>query len=242
MKIIFIVLIAYSFVFGKVVHKTYNGETITVNVSKKSTNRLILPFKIKKKIFSSEKGLNIVIDGTDAYIKYTPYKKDNIISSQDNKNNQIIKSKIIYDGFVNAEVFFITTGGTYSFIFKPKKIASRTIFIDDNRVKVNDICKVENQQNQYIKRLKNFTKQTISNTISSSFKTLKVHKAISKDLLITNKYIGNQYTIYKIENLSGETDITKIVKVLNANLKVNILATTYFENIIIVIGDNHYER
>ncbi len=235
MKIIFIVIFVSSVLFSSVVHKTYNGETITIKVSKKSMNRLILPFKIKKKIYSSEKGLNITIDGTDAYIKYTPYKKD-IISSKDGKDTQVIKSKIIYDGFVNAEVFLVTTNGTYSFIIKPKNIESRTIYVDDNRANVNNICKVENLQTEYIKRLKVFTKETISNKISNSFKEIKLHQFITKDFLLTDKYVGNQYTIYKIKAFSNTEDIKDI---LIKKLNINILAYTIYEDLIIVIGDNH---
>lgn len=195
----------------------YSGKTITLPVSAKQINRFVLPASIKSKIASSEKNIEIEINGSEAFVKFSPIMETIHKVNQHDNTSQIEDQKIVYASDGPAEVFFITEKQTYSFILVPSKMDAQTILV--------------NHKQQDKKELEYREKSTpfsglITDLIRDAFtkKELRGYTAITKnELLASNEQVdvilktihqGSSFDIY-VSSLENKTD--KGVKVEERN-------------------------
>ena len=62
------------------------NDALTINVSNRSVNRLVLPSQILDVSFSKEKGVDIKIVDNQAFIKYQPMRKQKVRVTGNNKD------------------------------------------------------------------------------------------------------------------------------------------------------------
>lgn len=134
-------------------------DTIFVEVSEHSMNRIVFPNTIISKEYSKEKGLIVKTFENEAFLKWTPHVEETTLVSEDGKpvgGQQVPQAKgsaaggtfgddkkVVYDKAEPAEVFFVTEGKTYSVIFKPADIGPRTVMISETLAKKKDIVLYE---------------------------------------------------------------------------------------------------
>ncbi|MFA6137439.1 MAG: type-F conjugative transfer system secretin TraK [Sulfurimonas sp.] len=196
----------------------YKNETLRLRISKDSVNRIVLPAEITGKIFSQEKNLNVQLNNNEAYVKVIPIKKTEFT------DNKAAEAEIIYADN-EAEVFFITDKKTYSVVFVPDKIESRTVYIADSSLAKEDAVKIEKGSSEYIKNIKNIFKLAIANELKNSF--TEVSKNIQNDdFLYLSQFNGSNFLVNKYF-LKTESDET--IDKINAITKNKIVATALFE-------------
>lgn len=132
------------------------NDTIYVDVSEHSMNRIVFPNTIISKEYSKEKGLIVKTFENEAFLKWTPQVEETSFVSEDGKpiqgqpqqqqakNDSVLgDKKVVYDKAEPAEVYFVTEGKTYSVIFKPADIGPRTVMINETIAKKKDIILYE---------------------------------------------------------------------------------------------------
>lgn len=149
-KIITILCATALYVFaagnGVTIIDNPTSETINVNVSNKSANRIVLPSKILDIAYSKEKGVDIKPNENQAFIKFIPIVKERVkISGKEKteKTETMGDPEFIYDKAVASEAFFVTDGKTYALNLIPQDIDAQTIIINDFSKKAEEIVKYE---------------------------------------------------------------------------------------------------
>lgn len=187
------------------------SETITVNVSNKSVNRIVLPSKILDIAYSKEKGMDIKISGNQAFIKYVPIQKGQVEVIAKDKVETIGEPEIVYNKAKPSEAFFVTEGKTYAFNFIPKNIEAETIIVNDFAKKAEEIVKYETDDS-YISTLAKISQQILKGGSPQGYKVKQVNSLLSNtaDLKIKEiaTYDGVIYTASLIEVLN-KTDKPK---------------------------------
>ncbi len=231
MKKVYVVLLLFIFTYSQadVANNTfyYTNQTLKIRISSDSVNRIVFPLPLVDKIYSKEKNLNIQINGYEAYIKVVPIKKTKLV------DNNAVESKIEYST-QPAEVYFITNDNkTYSIVFVPDKIDTRTIYIKDNLVKKKDVSRIEKFNSDYAKNIIEIFKLSINNNITNNYEEKIVNQEYSKFYHISNLE-GQRFTIFKfyLENKDDSETIEKI----NRSINNQISATALFENNYFVLG------
>ena len=186
---------------GAVIIDNPSLETININVSQTSVNRLVLPSKIIDIAYSKEKGIDIQLNENQAFIKYVPTKKENI-RSVGNQTEIIGDPEILYDNAKGAEVFFVTANGTFSFALNPKNIEAQTIIVNDFSVDKKEVLKYE-RENDYVATLSKITESILKGGTPQGYK-LKERPKLLKDLRdikisYLNTYEGVLYSAHLLE-------------------------------------------
>lgn len=210
-KILLMLIMATAQIFAVTVIDNPTSETITINVSNKSVNRIVLPSKILDVAYSKEKGVDIKIADNQAFIKYVPIQKEQVQVIAKDKVEKIGEPEIIYDKAKPSEVFFVTDGKTYAFAFNPQDIEAETIIVNDFTKKAEEIVRYETDDS-YISTLAKISQQILKGGSPQGYKVKQVDNLLSDaaDLKIKEvaTYKGVIYTASLVEVLN-KTDKPK---------------------------------
>lgn len=199
-------------VFAVVVIDNPTSDTIIVNVSNRSVNRIVFPSKILDIAYSKEKGTNIKIAGSQAFIKYTPIQKEEVQVIAKNKTEKSGEPKIVYNKAKPSEIFFITESKTYAFVLNPKNIKAQTIIINDFTKKVKDIIKYETDDS-YVTTLAKISKQILKGNSPQGYKIKKNNKLLSSQADLRIKRIKTyEGVIYNVSLIEVYNKINKVRK------------------------------
>jgi hypothetical protein len=228
-------------VFAQAKYSTinYENDTLRIRVSTSDINRFVFDSEILEYFTSDEKNVIINTNGKNAFVKFAPIKELKSISS---KNNQkIINGKIKYSG-KKTDVFFVTSKAVYSIILVPKKIESRTIYINNNSMKTDSIIKFETKYNDYEKFLKTYITNAFLDIKPKEYK-VDDHKLYidlpNNKIKLYKSYTGKLYGIYYFTATSiFNSDIEyKALKVALQKIGISrVLASSFENNKLIVIG------
>ena len=207
-KLLVFITLSLSLFADTIINNPYG--LIKQYISKSSVNRVVLPEKILDVAYSKEKGLIIKIVGNQAFLKYTPVKKQKFEKVAGNANPNSLKPvgkpKLVYNA-KPCEVYFITKDKTYSFLFIPKDIKPKTIIVNDFNAKAKEVIKYETEDS-YIKTLSKITKSILNNQAPFGYKVKNINKVVYTDktftTTLTKEYEGVIYKalLFKIKNKS----------------------------------------
>ena len=190
-----------SLAFGATIIDNPSSQTINVNVSNKSVNRIVLPNKILDTSYSKEKGISVQISGNEAFIKYVPTKKEKV-RQVGNRTEVVGKPEFLYNEAKGAEIFFITEGNTYAFALNPVDMEAETIIVNDFTSERKEILKYETE-NDYVATLSKITQQVLANNTPQGYKLKEKNKKLKdlKDISISykNYYEGVLYSVHLLE-------------------------------------------
>lgn len=185
------------------------GESVVV--SNKSVNRIVLPYQIKDLAYSKEKGLIININENQAFIKYMPVQKDVYAADPNDRRNTPIQSEIIYSRAKPAEVFFITSGKTYSFSLIPKNVKTQTIIINDY-IKDKKVALKYETSNNYTSTISDLVKKIHLDNTPKGYKVKEYNKVYSKNhirtITLKQTHEGALYKAYLFE-VKNNTSVTR---------------------------------
>ncbi|AII15631.1 hypothetical protein, TraK family (plasmid) [Campylobacter iguaniorum] len=234
-KMLLMLLMATAQMFAVTVIDNPTSETITINVSNKSVNRIVLPSKILDVAYSKEKGVDIKIADNQAFVKYVPIQKEQVQVIAKDKVEKIGEPEIIYDKAKPSEVFFVTEGKTYAFALNPQEIEAETIIVNDFSKRAEEIVKYETDDT-YISTLAKISQLILKGGSPQGYKVKQVDNLLSDqaDLKIKEitTYEGVIYTASLVE-VSNKTDKPKklnpkeYIKYANGTPKA---ITAYYDN------------
>jgi len=234
-KILLMLVMATAKMFAVTVIDNPTSDTITINVSNKSVNRIVLPSKILDVAYSKEKGVDIKIADNQAFIKYIPIQKEQVEVIAKDKEQKIGEPEIIYDKAKPSEVFFVTDGKTYAFALNPQDIEAETIIVNDFTRKAEEIVKYETDNN-YISTLAKISQQILKGGSPQGYKVKQLDNLLSDttDLKIKQvaTYDGIIYTASLIEVLN-KTDKPKKLnpkEYIKYSTGTPKAITTYYDN------------
>ncbi|KIM06079.1 MAG: hypothetical protein KN64_00840 [Sulfurovum sp. AS07-7] len=234
-KMLLILVMATAQVFAVTVIDNPTSDTIAINVSNKSVNRIVLPSKILDVAYSKEKGVDIKIVDNQAFIKYIPIQKEQMEVIAKDKTEKIGEPEIIYNKAKPSEVFFVTDGKTYAFALNPRNIAAETIIVNDFTKKAEEIVKYETDDN-YISTLAKISQQILKGGSPQGYKVKQVDNLLSDaaDLKIKEvaTYEGVIYTASLIEvlNKTGEPKKLNPKEYIKYSTGTPKAITAYYDN------------
>ncbi len=137
-------------------------DTGHIILSRTDANRLVFPYQIKQEIDSKEKDLMVSVVGKEIFIKFMPYKKQDITQQQggvQGGNKEQVKDtvngeKIIYDESKPAEIFIVTEKKTYSLIVYPKDVETTTVYFNETFEKKKEDIFI-NKDAEYVDNIAN---------------------------------------------------------------------------------------
>jgi len=210
-KIILALLMATASMLAVTVIDNPTSQTITINVSNKSVNRIVLPSKILDMAYSKEKGVDIKIADNQAFIKYVPVQKEQVHVIAKDKVEKIGEPEIVYDKAKPSEVFFVTEGKTYAFALNPQDIEATTIIVNDFSKNAKEIIKYETDDT-YISTLANISSLILKGSSPQGYKVKQLDNLLNEqaDLKIKEitRYEGVIYTASLLE-VSNKTNKSK---------------------------------
>ena len=181
------------------------SDALTINVSNRSVNRLVLPSQILDVSFSKEKGVDIKIVDNQAFIKYQPMRKQKVRVTGNNKEEPVGPPETIYDKAESSEIFFITQAKTYSIVLNPVDMEAETIVINDFSASKDEILKYESDD-PFVATMGKISKSIFTNGVPQGYKSKKVNKILQDTTLLQTKevnlYNGVLYsaTVLEVKN------------------------------------------
>ncbi|WP_187648657.1 TraK domain-containing protein [Nitrosophilus labii] len=201
-KMMLMVVFAITQMLAVTIIDNPTSETVTVKVSNRSVNRIVLPSKILDVAYSKEKGVDIKINGNQAFIKYIPIKKEKLEQIGKNKMKPVGEPEIIYTKAKPAEVFFVTENKTYTFALIPKNIKAQTIIVNDFTKKAKEILKYETEDD-YVTVLAKITTQILKGNTPLGYQLKPLNEQIGKEegkrYIVKAVYKGVLYNAYLID-------------------------------------------
>lgn len=181
----------------------YNGEALTVPVSFEQTNRIVLPSKIESKVFSKEKNAEIVTNGNQAFIKFSPIMETTKIQMEAEKEAKPQKQEIKYQQSGPVELYLLAEDGvTYTFILVPSKVDAQTITITNKKKQKKELDYKETQT-PFKTNLDEITKKVFSGKSISGYeselKSEEVASSSSINIVLKEALRGAKLTIFKFE-------------------------------------------
>lgn len=184
------------------------SDAITINVSNRSVNRLVLPSQILDVSYSKEKGINIKVVDNQAFIKYQPMLKQKVRVTGKNKEEPVGPPETIYDKAESSEIYFITQAKTYSIVLNPVDIEAETIVINDFAASKEEILKYESDD-PFVATMAKISKSIFTNGVPQGYKSKKVNKVLEKTATLETKeinfYSGVLYSVSVLE-VKNRTD------------------------------------
>ncbi|MEA3373735.1 MAG: type-F conjugative transfer system secretin TraK [Campylobacterota bacterium] len=184
------------------------GESIKINVSRSSMNRVVFPSKILSKQYSKEKGLMVKTYDNEAFLKYAPMVEQTSTTVGGKTTTMPTSDDVVYYKAKRAEVFFVTESGTYAIIFVPKKMSPQTIRINDTLVKKKAIIKYETRD-PYKASLKKIAQETLAGNVPYGYEEQKS----------TERYSSGSLEVFKKRALSGTLYRAQHYRLFNASDK-----------------------
>ena len=169
--------------------------TTKIELSNMDINRVVCPVEIKDVVYSKEKGINVKIQGKNAFVKF-------IVIREDNKNTY---------SSIPSEMYIVCGDNVYSVIAYPKRIPSQIVNLSNGKLE-----KVKKNLNMfseipYEKRIMTILKDIFTDKIPDSFSVTPVNRRI-------NTFEQIDLTLRRIITVDGEG---LRVKEYQAKLKEN---------------------
>ncbi len=145
-----------------------------VKMSSSDINRIVCSTDIKDVVFSEEKGVQVKISGTNAFVKF-------VIKRMGEKE---IYSKIPVD------MYIVCGNKVYNLIGIPERIPSVTVYLEDKESKIKEILEKNNSM-PYEKKIVNYVKAFMSGQIppETTFINKNLSYSLYRDIDITEKGI-----------------------------------------------------
>lgn len=181
----------------------YNGEALTIPVSFEQTNRIVLPSKIVSKVFSKEKNAEIMINGNQAFVKFSPIVETTKIQMEAEKEAKPQKQEIKYMQSSPTELYLLAEDDvTYSFILVPSKIDAQTITVTNKKLKKKELDYKE-AQTPFRNNLDDITKKIFSGKTVAGYESEPKHEEIASsssiDIVLKEVLRGSKLNIFKFE-------------------------------------------
>jgi hypothetical protein len=237
----------------------YNGDVAYLSLSADSANRIIFPSNIVTKVYSKEKGVNIVEKGNELFVKWTPFVTTMSEVDQNGQVSQIEAPKVDYSKAKIVDLFVTTESGTYSLILKPAAIAQETVVISNpaEDQKKTMAFEIKDPYVDTMKKLVDIGFDLASETPNldmQNFKVEKLHGQENIDVgnkvnaVLKGKLTGSLFSIYiyeiknktnkTLELLESEFNRLPVPKKLAISLYSNELFP-YQKSAIIVVARNN---
>lgn len=196
-----------------------NSSTMNLKLSSFAVNRIVLPAKIINLAYSQEKGVQIITDSNQVFIKWTPkqkitYKEEGS-SLQNSRQKVPVKQEIVYKDFIALDLFVVTENGTYSFNLIPKNIPQQTVIINDFFQSKKEIIKYETE-NSYISTLSKITKDILLKSTVTGYEIKNINKVVSKksymEVKLVKEHKGLMYSAYEF-NVSNKSNVRRNIDV-----------------------------
>lgn len=181
----------------------YQGVALSVPVSFEQTNRIVLPSKIVSKVFSKEKNLEIVTNGNQAFIKFSPIVETTKIQMEAEKEAKPQKQEIKYVQTGPTELYLLAEDDeTYSFILVPSKIDAQTITVTHTTIQKKELDYKETHT-PFRNTLDALTQKIFSSKrlvgYESEVRYEEVASSIMIDIMHTQTFKGSKLTVFKFE-------------------------------------------
>ena len=169
--------------------------TTKIELSNTDINRFVCPVEIKDVVYSKEKGINVKIEGKNAFVKFTVIKED---------------TKYSYIS-IPSEMYIVCGNNVYSVIVYPKRIPSQIINFSNG--KLDKVKKNLNLFSEipYEKKIMTILKDIFTDKILDSYSVTFVNRQI-------NAFEQINLTLKRIITVEGEG---LRVKEYQAKLKEN---------------------
>lgn len=198
----------------------YNGDIAYLPLSSHSANRIIFPSPVVAKVFSKEKGVNIVEKGNEIYVKWTPVVTT---TSEVDQNGQIMpveEPKIDYTKAKIVDLFVTTENGTYSLVLQPSNIPQETVVISNSAEDQKKSIEFETKDPymETMKKLVNAGFDLATETPNGDLANFKIEKLEAQQSTHINGFLdaspkakltGALFSIYlfEVKNNSNKTQI-----------------------------------
>lgn len=174
------------------------SDTIAINVSSHSVNRIVLPAKVLDIAYSKEKGVDIKIVDNQAFIKYVPIQKEQVQVIAKDRMEKVGEPEIIYHKAKSSELFVVTERGTYAFALNPKNIEAQTIIVNSFGKKTKEILKYETEDS-HVATLTKISEQIFKGSSPQGYKVKQINRPIDsyfKEGLIAKEVSTYEGVIY----------------------------------------------
>jgi len=136
--------------------------TTKIELSNMDINRFVCPVEIKDVVYSKEKGINVKIEGKNAFVKFIVIKED---------------TKYVYSS-IPSEMYIVCGDNVYSIIAYPKRIPSQIVNFSNGKLE-----KVKKNLNMfseipYEKKIMAILKDIFTDKIPDSFSITPVNRRI----------------------------------------------------------------
>ena len=207
MKRIMVLIVSLSFVLNAKSPLNqdvdYQGEALSVPVSVEQTNRIVLPSKIVSKVFSKEKNLEILVNGNQAFIKFSPTVETTKIQLESEKEAKPQKQEIKYVQSTPTELYLLAEDDvTYAFILVPSKIDAQTITVT-NKKHAKHVLSYKEAQTPFRNTLDDLTKKIFSGKQIAGYerepKEEELATSLSIDCTLKEVLRGAKLLVYRVE-------------------------------------------
>jgi len=192
----------------------YDRSPSRLKISVNSVNRIVFPEEISFKVWSKEKGVDIITHKNELYVKYQPLER--VVAS----GNEIEEKVLAYEG-VPLDIFVATKNGkTYSLLLLPREIESRNVMLIDNTISQEIISKNLLEADSHSSVISSIIKDVIAGNTSyfydisfTPFKTQDECFDIEQTKRLENgEHIVNIYKITALKTCDiSEKEIIKLI-------------------------------
>ena len=159
------------------------SDSIIINVSNHSVNRLVLPSRILDVSYSKEKSVDIKVVDNQAFIKYQPVLKQRVRTTGRGKEEVVGQPETVYDRAESSEIYFITQSKTYSIVLNPQDMEAETIVINDFASSKEEILKYETDD-PFVATMGKLSKSVFVGGVPSGYKTKKINKVLQNTTML----------------------------------------------------------
>lgn len=188
----------------------YNGDIAYLSLSKDSANRIIFPSDVVTKVYSKEKGVNIIEKGKEIYVKWTPLITTTTEVDESGQATPASAPKIDYTKAKVIDLFVTTENGTYSLVLNPASIPQETVVISNpaEDQKKSIVYETKDPYVDTMKKLVDLGFDLATETPNEDMQNFKIEKASMEDAIAINdrvdaslkaKMVGALFTVYLYE-------------------------------------------
>lgn len=195
----------------------YNGSIAYLPLSEHSVNRIVFPSNVVTKVYSKEKGVNVVEKGNEVFVKWTPLVTSTAEVDQNGQMTPVDEPKVDYSKAKIVDLFVTTENGTYSLVLQPSNVAQETIMISNPAEDQKKSIEFETKD-PYVETMKKLVSlgfDLATETPNGDLTNFKIHKptdfqsVIINDVAITKKASLNgalfQVNLFEIKNNASKS-------------------------------------